>query len=262
MKANVNNVMTHYEISGKEQRPVVMLSHSLGCSSIMWVPQLAVLGTTFRMLCFDTRGHGESDAPPGPYSLEQLGEDAVGLLDALNIDRVHFVGLSMGGMIGQSVALNHSKRLLSLTLCDTTAFIPPDAQAVWQDRIQTVRDMGLKAVVDETMARWFTPPYLHWNPPEVKVIHDQFVKTDVAGYIGCSQAIMKLDYLERLPEISIPVQIMVGEEDPGTPVAAAEAMHERIAGSKLVVIPSAAHLSNIEQAQIFNRELMAFLKKQ
>ena len=261
MKATVNNVMIHYEISGKAENPVVMLSHSLGCSSIMWVPQLAILGTSHRVLCFDTRGHGSSDAPSGPYSLEQLGEDAVGLLDTLGIDQVHFVGLSMGGMIGQSVALNHPERLLSLTLCDTTAFIPQDALPIWRDRIQTVRSKGLKAVVNETMERWFTPPYLRRNPPEVKIIRDQFVATPVEGYIGCSEAIMKLDYLERLTEIRVPVQIMVGEEDPGTPVTAAEAMHERISGSELMVIPSAAHLSNIEQAETFNGALTAFLER-
>ena len=261
MLIEANGIKMHYELSGREGSPVVILSHSLGSSLSMWNPQLDVLEPHYQVLRYDTRGHGGSDAPAGAYTLDMLGEDALGLLDALDIKKVHFVGLSMGGMIGQCLALNHPDRLQKLVLCDTAALLPEDAQPIWQERIQLARKKGLEALVGETLERWFTPLFLRQNPPEVKLIREQFLSTPVDGYIGCSEAIRGLNYLERLPEIKIPALIMVGEEDPGTPVAAAEAIQQRIAGSALVVLPSAAHLSNVEQAEAFNRALISFLQQ-
>ena len=168
-----------------------------------------------------------------------LGEDAVGLLDALGIDQVHWVGLSMGGMIGQCVALNHGRRLRTLALCDTSAIISHDAQPVWRERIDTVRAKGVRALLEQTLERWFTPSFLSQNPPILEVIRKEFIATPAEGYIGCMEAIRKLNYLERLPEIRIPTLILVGEDDPGAPVAVAKAMHDRISKSKLVVLPGA-----------------------
>ena len=259
MRVQVGDMKINYELSGNENGPVVMLSHSLGSSSIMWEPQLAVLESRFRLLRFDTRGQGKSHAPQGAYTLEQLAGDAIALLDHLEIDKVHFVGLSMGGMIAQCLALNHADRLLSMALCDTAAIIPDEAQPIWQERIDEARSKGMSALVEGTMQRWFTGPYLSQASPAVQTIRTQFLNTPVEGFIGCSEAIRRLNYLGELTTVELPVLIIVGEEDPGTPVAAAEAMHARIAGSKLVVIPSAAHLSNIEQAQAFNRALLDFL---
>ena len=174
MKVEANGLQINYELSGQEGAPVVVLSHSLGSSLEMWNPQIAVLEPHYRVLRFDTRGHGGSEAPAQHYSLDQLGEDTVSLLDVLGIDGVHFVGLSMGGMIGQYIALNHGKRLRSLVLCDTAALIPPEAQPVWQERIDTARENGLTALVEDTLQRWFTPPYLEQNPPEVQLITSYF----------------------------------------------------------------------------------------
>jgi 3-oxoadipate enol-lactonase len=238
-----------------------MLSHSLASSLVMWNPQLDVLESKFKVLRFDTRGHGDSDAPQGKYTLEMLAEDAVALLNALEIDAVHFVGLSMGGMIAQNLALDHGNRLKSLTLCDTSAIMPDEVQPIWQQRIDAAREKGLQDQVDETLERWFTPEYLSQNPPQVEMIRRQILATPVVGYIGCSEAIRYLDNLKRLSEIDIPTLIIVGEEDPGTPVAASEAMQDRISGSKLVVLPDARHLSNIEQSGAFNEALMDFLLK-
>jgi len=259
MKIHANGIGIQCDISGKRDAQVVILSHSLGSSMSMWEPQMAGLESRFRVLRYDTRGHGGSDAPEGPYTLEQLVEDALGLMDGLGIDRVHWVGLSMGGMIGQGLALNHAHRLRSLALCDTAAALPADAQPIWDERIQRVRSKGLHALVDETMGRWFTAPFLSKNPPEVALVRRLFLDTPVAGYIGCSQAIRRLHYLERLREIRMPTLIIVGEDDPGTPVPAAQSMHERIPGSRLVVIPSAAHISNVEQPDRFNEALLGFL---
>ncbi|MFZ0451266.1 MAG: 3-oxoadipate enol-lactonase [Desulfatiglandaceae bacterium] len=261
MKVMVNGIHVTYEISGKEGAPVVVLSHSLGSDMAMWNPQTGPLKPYYRVLRYDTRGHGGSDAPKGPYTLDQLGEDARGLLDALSLEAVHWVGLSMGGMIGQYMALSHPDRLRTLALCDTTAAIPPEAQPVWEERLQLVRKAGMQALVQSTLERWFTSPYLSQNPPEVKLTREQFLATPVSGYIGCSEAIRGIHYLERLSEIRIPTLIMVGEEDQGTPVAASRAMHKRIPDSRLVVLPSAAHLSNIEQTDAFNEALMEFLGK-
>jgi 3-oxoadipate enol-lactonase len=261
MKTEANGIQINYEFSGRDDAPVVMLSHSLACSLVMWNPQLDSLEAKFKVLRFDTRGHGDSDAPEGKYTMELLAADAVALLDALEIDAVQFVGLSMGGMIGQNLALDHGDRLKSLTLCDTAAIMPDEVQPIWQQRIDTAREKGLQDQVDETLERWFTPEYLSQNSPQVEMIRQQILATPVAGYIGCSEAIRDLDNLKRLSEINIPTLIIVGEEDPGTPVAASEAMQERIVGSKLVVLPAARHLSNIEQSGAFNEALMDFLTK-
>jgi 3-oxoadipate enol-lactonase len=260
MHIEANGIKMNYELSGMEGAPVVMLSHSLGSSLVMWNPQLGVLEPHYQILRYDTRGHGDSEAPTGAYTLDMLGEDALGLLDALGIGKVHFVGLSMGGMIGQCLALNHADRIEDLVLCDTAALLPEEAQPVWQERIETAREKGMEALVDGTLERWFTPDFLKQNPPEVKQIRQQLLATPVDGYMGCSEAIRGLNYLERLSEIKMPTLIMVGEKDPGTPVAAAEAIQQRIAGSALIVLPSAAHLSNVEQAESFNSALVSFLQ--
>jgi 3-oxoadipate enol-lactonase len=260
MRTTANGIQIHYELSGKAGASVVMLSHSLASSMIMWSPQQKALEPDFRVLRYDTRGHGGSEAPEGGYSLALLARDAVGLLDVLGIDSVHFAGLSLGGMIGQGMALDYGNRLKSLVLCDTTAVMPPEARTIIRSRIHAAHEKGMCSQVDETLARWFTPGFLELNPPEVQMIRKQILETPTAGYIGCSEALCGLDTLGRLNEINIPTLIMVGEEDPGTPVAASKAIQERIADSRLVVLPRARHLSNIEQAEAFNRELIAFLR--
>jgi len=260
MHVKTASITTHCELSGPKNAPVVMLSHSLGSNLHMWDPQMAALEGRFRVLRYDTRGHGGSDVPEGAYTLEQLVTDARDLLDALAIEKVHFVGLSMGGMIAQGFALSHTERLDRLVLCDTSAFMPPEAQPIVQDRIDTARKEGLATLVDSTLARWFTADYLRQKGSGVDTIRSTFLASSPAGYIGCTEAIRRLNYLGDLARIRRPTLIMVGAEDPGTPVAASQAIHERIAGSKLVILPSASHLSNIEQAQSFNSALTAFLE--
>ena len=260
MRIKVNNIQMNYELSGKKGAPVVVLSHSLSSSLLMWNPQMDVLNLYFQVLLYDIRGHGDSDTPLGAYTLELLGNDAIGLLDALNINQVHFIGLSMGGMIGQCLALNYPHRLKSLVLCDTASVIPSDAQPIWQERIDKARKKGMEALLEETMERWFTPAFLTKNSKMLALIQKQFLATPVSGYIGCAEAIRKLNYLDRLSEIKMPTLIMVGEDDPATPVSASVAMHERISNSKLVILPSARHLSNVEQTEAFNEALLLFLK--
>ena len=260
MLIEANGIRMNYELSGKENAPVVALSHSLGSSLVMWDPQMEVLRSDFQVLRYDTRGHGGTDAPVGPYTLDLLAEDMVSLLDALKIDRVHFAGLSMGGMIGQSLGLRHADRLLSLCLCDTAASLPQEAQPIWQERIEAARKMGLGSMVEATMERWFTPTFLQQNSPMLGIIRREFLKTSRDGFVGCCEAIRGLDFLDQLAEIRTPTLILVGEDDPGTPVSASRAIHEKIAGSKLVVLPGARHLTNVEQKDAFNTALLNFLK--
>jgi 3-oxoadipate enol-lactonase len=260
VRIKANGIEMSYELTGKEGASLVVLSHSLGSSLAMWETQMDALRMHYRVLRYDTRGHGDTQVSGGTYSFDLLAEDALALMDALHLERAHWVGLSMGGMIGQALALSHPARLTSLALCDTAASLPPDSQAVWTERIRTAREKGLAHLVEGTMERWFTPPFLSLNPPEVRHIREIFLTTPVEGYIGCSEAIRRLDHLERLHEIDIPTLILVGSEDLGTPVSASEAMRERIWAARLCVIPSAAHLSNVEQAEVFNRELLAFFK--
>jgi len=260
MRIKANGIQINYELSGKKGAPVVILSHSLSSSLLMWNPQMDALNPYFQVLRYDTRGHGNSDAPSGAYTLDLLEDDVIKLLDVLGMDRAHFVGLSMGGMIGQGLALRHPHRLKSLVLCDTTAVFPAESQPVWDERVDKARNKGMKALLEETMERWFTPTFLKQNSPMVNLIREQILATPVAGYIGCAEALRRLNYLNRLPEIKMPTLIMVGEDDPGTPVSASEAMHKRILNSKMVVLPSARHLSNVEQTEAFNAPLLKFLK--
>lgn len=261
MFIQANGIKINYELSGRKDGPVVILSHSLASSLKMWEPQMGILESHFRVLRYDTRGHGRSETTPAPYTLELLGKDAIGLLDALNIEQVHWVGLSMGGMIGQAIALNYPHRLRSLALCDTAAVIPAEAQPIWDERIEGVRTIGMKSQLETTMERWFTPPYLRLNPPMFTLIKEEFLATPADGYIGCAGAIRRLNYLERLGEINLPTFIIVGEDDPATPVSASQAIHEQIKNSKLVILPSTRHLSNVEQAEAFNAHLLKFLNK-
>ncbi len=260
MFVKANDIKVNYELSGKKDGPMVVLSHSLASSLKMWEPQMEILRSHFQVLRYDTRGHGQTETTPPPYTLELLAEDAIGLLNGLEIEKVHWVGLSMGGMIGQAIALNHSHRLLSLSLCDTSSKIPDEAQPIWDERIEGVKNIGMKSQLEATMERWFTPAYLSLNPPMLNLIKEEFLATPPEGYMGCASAIRRLNYLNRLSEIQIPTLIIVGEDDPATPLSASEAIHGQIKNSKLVILPSTRHLSNVERAEAFNDHLLKFLK--
>jgi 3-oxoadipate enol-lactonase len=214
----------------------------------------------YKVLRYDTRGHGKSDAPAGAYTLEALADDAHGLLASLGIKRTHWAGLSMGGMIGQTFALKYPGVFQSMTLADTTSRYPADAAGVWEDRIKTAQTKGMDAIVEGTLARWFTEPYRKTNPPPLARVGASIRGTPVAGFVGCCHAIPKINVTHRLKEIECPTLVIVGEQDPGTPVAMAREIHEAKPGSKLVIIPSAAHLSNIEQPEKFTAALLSFLE--
>jgi 3-oxoadipate enol-lactonase len=227
----------------------------------MWDPQMPVLTGKFKVLRFDTRGHGQSSAPAGEYTLEQLADDVKGLLDSLGISQTHWAGLSMGGMIGQAFALKYPGVFQSMVLADTTSRRPPDAHKMWGDRIQVAREKGMDALVESTLARWFTEPYRNSRKDVMQRIGDGIRATPVNGFAGCCHAISKVDYLDRLKEIKCPALIMVGEHDHGTPPEAARVIQQNLPGSELKIIPSAAHISNIEQTQVFNEAMLGFLNR-
>jgi 3-oxoadipate enol-lactonase len=240
---------------------VVTLSHSLATDLSMWDPQLDALRARYRVLCYDTRGHGGTAVTPGAYSLDQLAEDARALLGALGIARTHWCGLSMGGMIGQTLALRHPELFASLALCDTSSRIPAEARPLWADRIRTAETQGMEPLVEPTLARWLTAPFRERRQDVVGQVARMIRSTPPRGYAGCCHAISALDLTDRISAIQVPTLIVVGEEDQGTPVAASKVMHERIKGSELVIIPSAAHLANLEQPEAFTRAVTGFLSK-
>lgn len=260
-RITVNGISVKYELDGPPDAPVVTLSHSLATDLGMWDPQMAALLPRFRVLRYDTRGHGGTDAPPGPYSLDDLAEDAHTLLTALGVERTHFVGLSMGGIIGQTLALTYPEMLRSLVLCDTTGVMPWETWPLWDERVETARTKGMEPHVEPTLERWFTQQFIDAHPPVIDAVREMIRSTPVEGYAGCILAIRELDLFERLPAIRLPTLVLVGDEDQGAPPEAARAIQERIPGAELVVIKSAAHLSNIEQPEQFNRALLAFLEK-
>lgn len=256
MKITTNGIETHYTVEG--EGPWLTMSHSLACNLSMWDEQAKLLSRRFRVLRYDTRGHGKSAAPPAPYTLEQLAADARALFDALDITRTHWVGLSMGGMIGQVFALEYRGVFSSMVLADTTSRYPADAVQTWDERVRTARSQGMDAMVDGTLGRWFTEPYRTAKKDVMEQIAVGIRETPVEGYAGCCAAISRMDALDRLKEIDCPTLVVVGEQDQGTTPAAARLIQQNIKGAELVIIPSAAHLSNVEQAQAFNDALTSF----
>ena len=260
MKVTANGISINYRFDGPESAPVVTMSHSLAANLHMWEWQMPALDA-YRVLRYDTRGHGGTDAPAGSYSLDTLAEDLFALLDALEIESTHYVGLSMGGMIGQRAALMDQGRFRSLALCDTSSRVPPEARPVWNERMATARSRGMEALVEPTIERWFSGDYRAREAEEVDKVRAMIRATSVDGYCGCCAAIARLDLSDRISAIEKPVLLIVGEEDPGTPVAAHEVIRDRIAGSDLVILPDALHFSNVERKAEFNRALSAFLDR-
>jgi 3-oxoadipate enol-lactonase len=260
MKTRANGIEVNYEIHGNEGAPWLVLSHSLACSVRMWDPQIAALKDQYRILAYDTRGHGASEAPKGAYTLEQLADDLYFLLKELKIASAHYCGLSMGGMIGQTFALKYPGVFKTLTLADTTSKYPAEAWPLWQDRIKTAESKGMEPLAQPTLERWFTEAFRKSNPAAVDAIRKLIVATPVAGYAGCCHAIPKINLTARLKEIKCPILVIVGADDPGTPPAMAQEIHANAPGSKLVTLPQAAHLANLEQPEGFTRALRDFIR--
>lgn len=257
MKAKVNGIEANYEIHGKEGAPWLTFSHSLACSLRMWDGQVEEFKDRFRILVYDTRGHGSSEAPKGPYTLDMLAEDLRQLFDHLSIKKTSYVGLSMGGMIGQVVALTDPGVFDRVVLADTGHTQTPETRKQWEERIRTAETKGMQPLVQGTLERWFTEPFRKEKPEIVKKIADLIQSTPVPGYVGCCHAISNLNTTARLKEIKRPVLAIAGEQDAAAP--GTRYIGENVPGARLVMLASAAHIANIEQADAFNRALREFL---
>lgn len=246
-------------MDGEPGLPTVVMSNSLASDHRMWDPQLPVLTGSFRVLRYDTRGHGSSDAPAGAYSIEGLGRDCLAVMDHFEVEKAHYVGLSLGGMTGQWLGAEAQHRFHSLTLCDTASEMP---SGVWDERIAQVSADGIEVIVEATLARWFTPAFAGRAPDDLAKVREMVETTPAAGYIGCARAIRSMALSPLLARIALPTLIIVGEQDVSTPPSEAAKLHAAIAASELHRIADAAHLPNIEQADSFNRALQAFLQRQ
>ena len=259
MQARTNGIDTHYTIAGNG--PWLVLSHSLACDVTMWDPQMDVLTQHYKVLRYDTRGHGKSSAPAGAYTLDMLADDLKALLDAVGATQVHFAGLSMGGMIGQTFALKYPGVLKTLTLADTTSKYAPEGAAMWEGRIKTVGEKGMSTILDGTLERWFTAGFRQHHPDVIKAISAVILATPAAGYCGCGQAISKINTTDRLKDITAKTMIVVGADDGGTPVAMSETMRRAKPEAEFYIIKDAAHISNIEKPAAFTHVLTTFLAK-
>lgn len=256
--AAVNGTQIHYKQTGREGAPDIVFSNSLGTNLHMWDAQAEALGGDYRILRYDSRGHGRSGAPDGDYSMSMLADDLIGLLDHLKIESFNYCGLSKGGMVGQWIGTHHGDRIRRLILCNTSSHMsPPDA---WTARIEAVNEGGMEAVVDAVVERWFTPEFQKSSPAEVDRIRRMILTTPPQGYAGCCAAIRDMDQRESIRSIAVPTLVIAGGKDPATPVEAAEMIAGRIPGAKLHVIANAAHLSNIEGRDEFTKTIAAFLK--
>lgn len=247
----------HWRLEGPEGAPVLLLSNSLGTTMDMWAPQMPALTRHFRVLRYDSRGHGLSDAPTGPYSIDLLGRDAVGLLDVLGLDKVRFAGLSKGGMVGQWLGANAPHRLSHLVLCNTAAEMAPPEP--WNARIALVKAQGMGAIVNGVVERWFTEPFRLAHPDAIAPITAMLHATPVEGYTACCAAVRDMDQRASLPRIPVPTLVIGGLQDPATPIAKSHELASLIPGARLVEL-DAAHLSNIEQAEAFTAALLSFLR--
>lgn len=255
---SVNGTNLFYQIDGPDGGTPILLSNSLASNLSMWDLQIESLTTNgFKVIRYDSRGHGRSDAPVGPYSIELLADDAAALIEAAALGPAHFCGLSKGGMVGQMMGIRHSEKVKTLTIADSAAFMP--GKEMWEQRISTVEKGGMVAVVQGTIERWITLDGRTRLPDEVERIRAMILDTPVNGFIGCCQAIMAMDMRPTNGSIAQPTLVICGEQDTGTTPAQAKEIADAIPNSVLELIPNAAHLANIEQSELFNAALMHHL---
>jgi 3-oxoadipate enol-lactonase len=254
--AELNGLRMRYEWSGPESGPVLVFSHPLGTDLTMWDGQATDFGKKFRVLRYDKRGHGGSSSPAGPYTIEQMGRDAVALLDYLHLDKVNYCGLSIGGQTGMWLGANAPERLNKLILSNTAAKIGNDDG--WNTRIDAVRKGGVKSVSKVVIDRWFTPDFQAKAPAEIEKIRNVFERSNDAGYIASCEAVKAFDFREKVAALRVPALVIAGTHDPATTPVDTRFVADRIAGSKFVEL-NASHLSNIEQREKYSAAVAQFL---
>jgi 3-oxoadipate enol-lactonase len=262
MQATVNGFRMNFEVEGPQSAPPVVLHHPLATDLTVWDELTAALAPRHRVVRLDARGHGQSEATPAPYDFATLSADVVGLLDHLNIARAHFLGLSMGGMVGQYLGLDHAPRFRSLILCSTTSRMPPEARPLWEERAKLAREQGMGPQVEPALSRWLAETTRKSKPDLVARMKRYIEATPAEGYAGWCLAIRDLDVTDRLKAIKLPTRVIVGAEDPSTPPAAAKVIHAEIPGSDLVEVPGVSHQLLVEDPATFNRHVLEFLDRQ
>ncbi|MFY0690340.1 MAG: 3-oxoadipate enol-lactonase [Paracoccaceae bacterium] len=253
----VNGANTAFRFDGPADAPVLMLSNSLMSTHRMWDPQMTAFSERFRVLRYDTRGHGASETTPGPYSIELLAEDAAALIETLDVGPVHFLGLSMGGMIGQRLAVSRPELVNKLVLCDTASEMPP--VEMWNERIAVAERDGIEGHVATTIQRWFTEPFVQSSPAAVGFVEGMIRDTGAEGYIACASAVRDMSQTHILKDIAADTLVLIGAEDPACTPEQGFVLHKEIPGAEKVVIEDAAHLSNIEKPIEFNHAVLEFL---
>ncbi len=253
-----NGVRIAYHINGPEDAPTVVLVNSLGTDLHMWDPLVAPLSQHFRVLRYDFRGHGASDVPPGPYTIEQFRLDLLALLDTLQIERAHICGLSLGGIIALSFVSQYPERVIRAVFANTAARI--GTEEAWDARIDTVRKGGMAAIRDAVLARFLSTGFRQRHPEVAQKIGAMVEATNPVGYIGACAALRDADLRGTISTIHAPSLILGSELDESTPPSQAEELHAAIAGSKLVIFPQTAHLSSVEQPEAFSEHVLHFLE--
>jgi 3-oxoadipate enol-lactonase len=251
------SVELHHRLDGPSGPPVLVLSNSLGTSLGMWDDQLPALADQFRVLRYDQRGHGRTPAPPGPYTVAELGRDAQALLDRLGLKRVSFCGASLGGMAAMWLAINAPERIDRLVLCCTSAHLPP--RETWTERAATVRAQGMDAIVDAALERWFTPALAERRPQAVERTRRALLDTPAEGYAGCCEAIAAHDLRQELGLIRAPTLVIAAADDPATPPEHGQLIADAIDGARFVALERARHLAVVERPKEFTRELLGHL---
>ncbi|MCT8125703.1 3-oxoadipate enol-lactonase [Alishewanella sp. BS5-314] len=252
-----DRVQLYYQTAGDPANPALLLSNSLGTRWQMWQPQLAALTKHFYLISYDSRGHGESDKPAGPYSLTRLGQDALCVLGALGIKKAHFCGISMGGLTGLWLAVYAPERFLKIVVANTAAKI--GTKEGWQSRAAAVREQGLAELAKSAPQRWFTPGFIRKHAALVEQLTDTLAEQDKEGYAACCDALAEADLRADLSRIQLPLLVIAGSADPVTTVADAEAIVQACPSASLVSL-KASHISNLEQPAAFNRALSQFLR--
>ncbi|MFW0795766.1 3-oxoadipate enol-lactonase [Gordonia sp. CPCC 205515] len=252
-------VEVHAVVTGREDAPAVVFSNSLGSTHRMWDAQLAAFSERFRVVRYDTRGHGESPVPQGPYTIDDLADDVIALLDRLGIEKAHIVGLSLGGATAQRLAIRNPDRVRNVGVLCTAAQFPP--ASAWTDRAATVRAEGTGAVAEAVVQRWFTAEYLEQNPESRKYHEDMVASTPAEGYASCCEVLAEMDLRADLGSIGAPVLAIAGTDDPATPPERLAAIAEAVPNGRLLVVEHSAHLANHEQPQIITPALIEHLEQ-
>lgn len=246
-----------HTLDGPDGVPAVVLSNSLGSTPAMWDEQLPALAERFRVVRYDHRGHGRSPVPPGPYDLDDLGADVLAMLDRLELERVHWCGLSLGGMVGIWMAINAPERIDRLVLCCTSAKLGPPE--MWADRAATVREHGVDAVADAGIQRWLSPGFLQREPEIAARVRAMLASTPAEGYAACCGVIERMDQTARLGEIRAPTLVIAGADDPATPPEHGRLIADAVPGARLEIVAGARHLATIEQPQAMTELILGHL---